>query len=117
MKIEIQYLTGLALRYAVILANHKTRTHDPFEGKPSIKAICEKYPYDSDWGMSEHIFTRVIEEGWQLSKMEGYVGVKAFRSNSGWAETQEGPTILVAACRAYVASKLGPSVEIPEELL
>ena len=33
-----------------------------------------------------------------------------------WDEEQSGPTPLIAAMRAYVASKLGDEVEVPEEL-
>ena len=32
------------------------------------------------------------------------------------AETWDGPTPLIAACRCYVASKMGDVVEVPEEL-
>ena len=34
-----------------------------------------------------------------------------------WAFKQTGPTPLIAAMRCYVASKLGDTIELPEELL
>ena len=40
-----------------------------------------------------------------------------FRPEVGYEFKKRGPTPLVAAMRAYVASKLGDEVEVPEELL
>lgn len=42
---------------------------------------------------------------------------KATIIRSGHSYRQFGPTLLVAAMRCYVASKLGDEVEIPQELL
>ena len=41
--------------------------------------------------------------------------VHAYMPNSG-AEWSEGPTALIAAARCYVVSKLGETVEVPDEL-
>jgi hypothetical protein len=64
--------------------------------------------YSTDWAQGGPIIER---EGIDLVKMHG----------SGWhAELKRiahGPTPLIAAMRAYVASKLGDEVEIPVELL
>ena len=51
-------------------------------------------------------------------------GISIYRMTSDWSAaynpsgaTQDGPTPLIAAMRCYVASVMGETVEVPEELL
>ena len=51
----------------------------------------------------------------------GHIGIlpsgNAYYERNGGTYYSYGPTPLIAAMRAYVASKLGEEVEVPEELL
>jgi hypothetical protein len=44
------------------------------------------------------------------------LGGDAWGSDDNLASRSSGPTVLIAAMRCYVASKLGDEIEIPEEL-
>ena len=100
-----------------------------------VAAKCEGVVYDnpawtsysSDWAQGGPIIEReaiamspkpdglwaaYAPKGARLVQHEGRA-VEVFN----WYFKQEGSTPLIAAMRCYVASKLGDSVEIPEELL
>jgi hypothetical protein len=64
--------------------------------------------YSSDWSMGGPIIER---EEIALDKDE-----KWFASSSGGCRHGSGPTLLIAAMRCYVASKLGDEVELPKGL-
>jgi len=75
----------------------------------------ESYRPSTDWAQGGPIIERECmdilclagsDDGWQADKYLHTEKVEAF-----------GPTPLIAAMRCYVASKLGDSVEVPEELL
>lgn len=97
--IKVSELTGVALDWAV--------------------AKCEGYRLDlvpegsyqpsTDW-----------EQGGPIIEREGIAMGKSWdhwKAFSGETHLEEGPTPLIAAMRCYVASKLGDTVEVPEELL
>jgi len=85
------------------------------------KAIGEYKPvavpaYSTDWAQGGPIIEReeiALEpmthdkygDGWLATRVEGPAICMEF-----------GPTMLIAAMRCYVASKLGDEVEVPEEL-
>jgi len=73
---------------------------------------CENYHYSSDWAQGGPIIER---EDIDTVK----VGVKQWRGRieGGNPVSGYGPTPLIAAMRCYVASKLGDTVDIPEELI
>ena len=99
MKIETNELTGAALDWAVAICEHNVGWEPEGEDRDH---------YSTDWAQGGPIIER---EGIDLS-----------RAGSGWwavnspLPIQSGPTPLIAAMRCYVASKLGDTVEIPEEL-
>ena len=67
-----------------------------------------------NWGMCGPIIER---EGISVAYIDDNIADGAwFASTVGGDENTEGPTPLIAAMRCYVASKLGDTVEIPEEL-
>lgn len=95
-------LTGHALDFAV------------------AKCIGRGYPYpaSTEWAVGGPIIER---EGIDLRKQY------ALNSDTDWTATLEwldeprgegfGPTPLIAAMRAFVSSRLGDEVEIPDEVL
>ena len=112
MLVKTSELKGLALRYAVILARYPSA----FEQKPSIRNICVKYPFDKDWKLTGPLIQQFkvstmeeVDGNWSAS-IGGTTGLdKPFWMKSGEDH-------LIAACRVIVESKLGNTVEVPEEL-
>jgi len=114
-------LTGAALDWAVYKAGHgEAELHyfvsDPFNKDPwlLLKGLCEMplhgYTPTAEWHQGGPIIERekiVIspdpQHGWRAMP---YMDLTEFY----------GPTPLVAAMRCYVASVLGDTVDIPEEL-
>lgn len=71
------------------------------------------YNYSIDWAQGGPIIERErirIDCPWNPGPFEATCRIDGV---TAWTE---GPTVLVAAMRCYVASKLGDEVEIPEEL-
>lgn len=100
--IKVSELTGTALDWVV--------------------AKCEGVVYDNsawtsystDWAQGGPIIER---EAITVSDGSPVRGLEWMACDRGSSCIQHGPTYLIAAMRCYVASKLGDSVEIPEELL
>ena len=109
MKIKTSELTGAALDWAVHQAWCEGACHD------------EPYPnYSTDWGQGGPIIERE-EIGIQCipaGTRKGWWALvtSRFHDRSSPDEVR-GDTPLIAACRCYVASKLGDAVDIPEELI
>lgn len=124
MKVKTSDLTGPALDWAVTKC----------EGLPIIISQTGRprnnnavpYLFSSDWAQGGPIIEReinVLEKrdgywySWRAKRNDGYVTTSfdtIQNSREAWAH---GPTPLIAAMRCYVASKLGETVDIPEELL
>lgn len=93
---DVNQLTDVALNWAV----QKCLTEDYW--KPYIKP-------SSDWAQGGPIVEREkITLEWTGEDWMGYI-----RHD----EEFFGPTPLIAAMRAYVASKLGDSIDVPDHLL
>lgn len=138
MKIPTSELTGAALNWAVCRAQHPdadmSATHvwlDSSDGECDF--LIDKT--STDWVLGGPIIDRE-----KISVGQRFVFTKFLPKNSpivsrrvqpevGWTaqyfqaphsafevHRQYGPTLLIAAMRCYVASKLGNKVEIPEEL-
>jgi hypothetical protein len=93
-------LTGAALDWAVAVCEHNVGWEPEGEDRDY---------YSTDWAQGGPIIEREhtefdFDEDTQM--FHAYDGVYA----------GVGPTHLIAAMRCYVASKLGDTVEIPEEL-
>lgn len=123
MKVKTSELTGAALDWAV--AKCEGVEVKKFKESPSLfygKGF-DKYHPSTDWAQGGPI----------IEKMHGYCmehypelpeDERFYCSTSSVAETwhdhpvsARGGTTLVAAMRAYVASKLGDEVDVPEELV
>ena len=78
------------------------------EGDELPKAGGQGLDYSTDWAAGGP-----IKEKHQISTTYCGGGVEAiFNGHYG-----QGPTELIAAMRCYVTSKLGDTVEVPEEML
>ena len=118
MKIKTADLIGPALDWAVAKGEGKIYGY-----KHQLVDDCRgviPYSPSTDWAIGGPLIER---EGITLLYL--YVTDDPFR----WAATQKptikkvkpksvyGPTTLIAACRCFVASRLGDEVDVPEKLL
>jgi Protein of unknown function (DUF2591) len=115
MNIKTSELTGIALDWAV------TRAGRPDRGNMTIWR-CGYIDYNMHHYCSDPARGIDIMEREKIGVMP--VTVSRDANETGWraehftiAATAYGPTIMVAAMRCYVVSKLGDEVDIPEGLL
>ena len=101
--IKTSELVDSTLDWAVCVANGETRK----------EYLANPYPYSTNWVFGGPIIER---EGLCLIKT-GTVWQCTTNGNALHSHAKEGPIALIAAMRCYVASKLGDTVEVPEELL
>ena len=93
------------INHSITYKNRKGEDRFILNGKP---VGLFGNPVEYGWGHVGEIIeqgkidTRWIGENWIAGKLVKWV---------------TGPTLLIAAMRCYVASKLGEEVEVPEELL
>jgi len=108
-------LTGAALDWAVAKAEGAAWAVWRFNEQHAEGELN----YSTDWAQCGPIIEReCIEWQWLPSSSEAHRYGARRPSLGGLNRTfcMDGPTILVAAMRCYVASKMGDEVEIPEEL-
>jgi hypothetical protein len=93
-----------AIRYE---AERRKQLHRRDDAQPRA------YSPSADWAQGGPIIERekIILD---LDGNEGWIALK-FNDENCVAE-EAGPTPLIAAMRCYVASKLGPTVQVPSEL-
>lgn len=119
MKMITQELTGMPLRWALAQC-----CGQPVYWHPQDKALYMgegsgdlEYAPDTNWDLGGPLF-------------EGHINVHEKRENHFYCWTSKsfalgqmkgtwatGPTLLVAAGRCIVASKMGPSIEVPDYLV
>jgi hypothetical protein len=119
-------LTGAALDWAVALIEHPEWKEQGFlEVFPHDLSFEDgashiTYTPSTDWSQGGPIIER---EGISICNLEANSsGVEGWTASMGelWSPQDDGlvsATPLIAAMRAFVASKLGDEVEIPEELM
>ncbi|HAH86050.1 MAG TPA: hypothetical protein DCL60_01610 [Armatimonadetes bacterium] len=71
----------------------------------------------TDWSQMGPIIEREKIDLLGSATKNAWVASAARSKLVGWRLLAEGPTSLIAAARCYVASKLGETVEVPEELV
>ena len=115
MKIKTDELIGTQLDWAVATC----------EGYSQLRENLHQLKFSSDWALAgpiierEGIATRAIRP---VSGDNGYIFTRRwiaemFRFPGGPRRSVAyGTTPLIAAMRAYVASRLGDEIEVPEEL-
>jgi hypothetical protein len=112
MKIKTSELTGPALRYCVAKAEGYTDSMINICGV-SVFGLVEELLFDTDWSQGGPIIER---EEMDVQGPQNGEHVELWRVWCG-AWNMDGTTLLIAAMRALVASKLGKEVDVPEELL
>lgn len=127
MLMKVSDLTGAALDYAVAVAEGATNLREnPHKfNKHLILTLNEhlvfvkNLRYSTDWGQGGPIIEREeigikrkapCFQGWEWEASPS-ITAKGAGGHYGY-----GPTPLTAAMRCYVASKLGDTVEIPDEI-
>lgn len=118
MKIKTNELTGAALDWAVASAKGYSKLALTISGEARefLEMHSEGYHnYSTDWSQGGPIIER---EGIKLTPRKPFHDdwEAEFRWPQGGGTNAFGPTLLIAAMRCYVASKLGDEVEVPEEL-
>lgn len=109
MKIKVSELTGAALDWAVAKC----------EGLRTYIEVVEGFKPSTDWSQGGPIIEREkIEWQWlpAADKAHQYGARKPSLGGLNRTFCMDGPTVLIAAMRCYVASKLGDEIELPEEL-
>lgn len=115
MKIKTSELTGIALDYAVAVCENRYGQVYIRNGK-LYEPLCEDYLcYTTDYVFGGPIIEReCINLTCCYDKTTWFADI----DQPDTADVlQKGETLLIAAMRCYVASKLGDTVEIPNELL
>lgn len=123
MKIKVSEASGPVLDWLVAKCDlasldHLRRNADKLQIKNMDMLI--DYSPSTDWAQGgpiierEKIATKWTGDkyGWS-ARWPKWVAV----DNGETIPTEGGPTMLIAAMRCYVASKLGDEVDVPEELL
>ena len=118
MKIKTSELQGAALDWAVAKCERVEFTYEDHPHHEMVNMF-----YSTRWWQGGPIIERekltvapndaksyVGQEAWTSYR------IKTLFTDQGDIEYQNGPTPLIAAMRCYVASKLGPEVDVPEEL-
>ena len=93
---KTQDLIGPALKWAVAMAEGKAGDCEVHAGNVWYGRVTSGFVQDNP-------DTNWCQGGPIVERCKGYDGI--------------GPTLLIAAMRCYVASKLGDEVDVPEELL
>lgn len=102
MNIKTSELTETALDWAVSVCEHNVGREPEGEDRDY---------YSTDWSQGGPIIER------ERIGLGFGVGIDSNRWEAGYITPEEtGPTPLIAAMRCYVASKLGDTVDVPEEL-
>ncbi len=109
-------LTGAALDWAV--AKCEGMPDEVFDGLGVAYIPDPRQPHfnmafepSTNWAQGGPIIEREKIATWSLDSITW-----AARDHALASHEQQGPTLLIAGMRCYVASKLGDDVEIPNEL-
>jgi hypothetical protein len=117
--IKTSNLEGKALDYAVALCEglDAFKLVNLTKRLPGIDPAFYIPHYSTDWAQGGPIIERErIEFSILASKDEHILAIGSNR-DKGCLVAEEGITYLIAAMRCYVASKMGESVNIPNELI
>jgi len=122
-KIETSALTGPALDWAVAKAEgHAPNIQRDFVTlSPIVRGTdwdrAEEHSPSTDWLQGGPIIEQMrgikLKSG-RNPKAPCYAHIVGYNGVERWHQT--GKTLLIAAMRCYVASKLGDEVDVPEEL-
>lgn len=122
-KLKIAELTGAALDYAVTKAVHGNALFlkNPMMSKVPYIFVTTgdgrelRVSYSTNWAHCGPLVDQFKIDIDQIT--EDYVIASIFKPYGDLTVDYNGPTALIAICRAVVAAKFGDEVEIPDELL
>ena len=118
-------LIDAALDFAVALARDESVRVEGGRVRFALSQFtndCDLYSPSTDWAQGGPIIDLEIGNLWKHNKLDpnepDVWTAAAYRKapDGTMLYYEEGPTPLIAAMRCYVASKLGDTVDIPEEL-
>ena len=116
MLVNTSDLTGPALDWAVATAQGYQSVYTNGSIRPIFReceAVEITWPsYSTNWSQGGPLLDR---EEIDLQGPSHHKDALWTARCGSW--NMDGPTALIAACRCYVASKMGDTVEIPDELL
>ena len=92
--------------------DYEDRAYNTFDWVDTGDTNDEQYSPSTEWSQGGPLLCR---EGIATYPMPGGVGGE-WRAEKYGRHLQAGPDPLIAAMRCFVASKLGETVEVPEEL-
>ena len=121
MEIKVSEATLTQLNWLVAKCEGATdewHTDKPFfwDGVPCVREAGHDVEYtpSTDWAQGGPIIEREFID---VVYCPGNAAWRASMDMREKAHEQYGPTPLIAAMRCYVASKLGDTIEIPEEIV
>ncbi len=125
MKIKTSELNGAALDWAVARCEGwdslDVHTNGAIELERTDTGEClwlRCFSPSTDWGQGGPIIDREKYESMWLPRQQVWYVVRKQHGTDGYVTNCGfGPTLLIAAMRCHVASKLGNEVDIPEELV
>lgn len=82
------------------------------DGKPMSKG-----DYTTDWSLAGPIIEREQIATWYEKHEDASLGLPCWHAAYYCGPEYKGPTLLIAAMRCYVASKLGNEVDVPDEFI
>jgi hypothetical protein len=118
MKVKTNELQGAALDWAMAKAEMELsedggQVHLTEHGVRWFEDTLNiAYAPSTDWAQGGPIIERESIQLWVGQQWNASMEP----NNINPAEFESGPTLLIAAMRCYVASKLGDEVEVPDEL-
>ena len=117
MKNKTSEFTGAALDWAVAKCEGRPHSYavTDVKGQPPLTAVA--FTPSTDWGIGGPIIEREGIEWQWLPRSNQYGARKPSLGGMNRTFWMDGPTILVAAMRCYVASRLGDEVDVPDQLL
>lgn len=119
MRIKTSELNGTALDWAVAQCEG-VRIQEPERGQRYVYSCAGGYPYhpsQGEWMVAGPIIEREEISLVRWSTTQWSAKVVPGEYSGPPKHHQYGPTLLIAAMRCYVASKLGDEVEVPDELV
>ena|SRR5690554_1138318 len=111
MKVKTSELEGAALDWAVAKAASVDVYANPHWG-PVTKDGCSPYRPSTDWSQGGPLIDRYLIEFRTQAK-----GCKVLAWAAHEPRPSEGPSHLVAACRAVVKIEIGDTIDVPDELM
>jgi hypothetical protein len=111
MKVKIFELTGAAHDWAVAKCEGLETWNDCCQ----ILLVGDDEPFhpSTDWAQGGPIIEREeISVNWANGQWQAHT----VNEQDEYEQIEYGPTPLIAAMRCYVASKLGDTVDVPDEL-